>query len=390
MQLQQIRRLIIKLCAPGFVMLLMTALSQPSWAELQPEPIPNVEVLKTPYPPTYAMVHDFAFGSLIDSSFGLVNTATGRFKGMLSAGQFATINHSVARQKFYVGETLHSRGSRGQRQDVVAIYDFANLGLVNEVDLPPKRMNVVINLSASVITSDDKYLLVFNMNPATSVSVIDLDIETLVGEIALPGCSLLYPDLDGNFFTLCGNGGLVHVTLNDQGQEAARVASDVFNDIDNDPLSEKAALVGGTWYFVTYAGHVQPVDVSGAQPKIGTRWWLTSEKERAANWRPAGWHGKAGSAGSRLWVAMTPDGYNGSHKDPAPQVWLVDVARKSVIKRMPLKVPALSIATSAGDRPQLLVVNIEGSLDVYDGLSGKYQRSIHSLGETPYMVHAID
>ena len=55
-----------------------------------------------------------------------------------------------------------------------------------------------------------------------------------------------------------------------------------------------------------------------------------------------------------------------------------------------LKVPALSIGASAGDDPKLLVVNIEGSLDVYDGLSGKYVHSINALGDTPYFVHAID
>ena len=73
------------------------------FAELPAEPIPNVLKLETPYPPTYAMVHDFAFGGLIDSKFGLVDTNTRRFKGMISAGQFATLDYSVARQKFYVG-----------------------------------------------------------------------------------------------------------------------------------------------------------------------------------------------------------------------------------------------------------------------------------------------
>ena len=85
--------------------------------------------LSTPYPTTYAMVHDMAFGSLIDSSFSLVDTETRRFKGMLSAGQFATLNHSLGRGEFYVGETIHSRGTRGKRQDLVAIYDFAHLAV---------------------------------------------------------------------------------------------------------------------------------------------------------------------------------------------------------------------------------------------------------------------
>ncbi len=359
-------------------------------AELQPEPIPNIEKLAVPYPPTYAIVHDFAFGSLIDSSFGLVDTSTRRFKGMFSAGQFATIDHSIARREFYIGETLHSHGSRGKRQDLITVYDFENLDVVKEIKLPPKRMNAVINESVTGITSNDKFLLVLNMNPATSVTVIDLNKHEIVAEIQIPGCSLLYPDMQGGFFTLCGNGGLVAIALDDAGQEAGRWSSDHFNDIDNDPISEKAARVKGVWQFVTYAGEVQPIDANGDKPALGERWWLATESERGDNWRPAGWHGRAGHDDGWLWVGMTPDGYNGSHKDPAPEVWLYDVAERKRVNRIALETPALSITVSKEAKPKLLVVNIAGSLDVYDAMSGDYIHSIHALGETPYMVHAVD
>ncbi len=362
----------------------------PAIAELKPEPIPNVEKLKVPYPASYAVVHDFAFGGLIDSKFGLVDTATRRFKGMMSAGQFATIDWSMPRQKFYVGETVHTRGSRGIRQDLVTVYDFENLSVLKEIELPPKRMNVVVNKSATAVTPDDQFMLVYNMNPATSVTVIDLDSEEVVSEIQTPGCMLLYPQSRGGFFTLCGNGGLVSIGMDDTGNETSRWASEPFNDIDNDPLSEKAALINDVWYFITYKGEVQPIDVSGVQPQILPRWWLASAAERANNWRPAGWHGKAPHDSGLLWVAMTPDGYNGSHKDPASHVWLYDVGSRERKTEIELKVPALSITASDGEQPKLLVVNIEGSLDVYDGLSGDYIHSINALGDTPYIVHAID
>ena len=45
---------------------LLLALPGAAGAELQSEPIPNIVTLSVPYPQTYAMVHDFAFGSLID------------------------------------------------------------------------------------------------------------------------------------------------------------------------------------------------------------------------------------------------------------------------------------------------------------------------------------
>ena len=367
--------------------LILTASVQ---AELPAEPIPNVETLQVPYPSSYAVVHDFAFGSLTDSSFALVDTKTRRFKGMLSAGQFATFDYSLARQEFYVGETVYSRGTRGTRQDVIAIYDFANMALVGEVNLPPKRMNVVVNHAATGLTADGRFFLVMYMSPATSVAVIDLERRTLVSEIPLPGCSFVYPDLQRGFISLCGNGTMLSVKLDEAGKELTRESSAPFNDIDADPLSEKAALINGVWYFVTYGGAVQPIDVNGAKPVVGERWWLTTPDERAANWRPAGWHGRAGHDSGRLWVGMTPDGYTGSHKDPAPEVWLFSVENRNNLQRFPLRVPALSIAVSKGADPELLVVNVNGQLDVYDALTGVYRHSINALGETPYMVHTID
>ncbi len=365
------------------------AAAPPAGAELAPEPIPNVVSIATPYPDTYAVVQDFAFGSLIDSSFSLVDTESRRFLGMMSAGQFATLSIAPGRQEFYVGETVHSRGVRGRRQDLVAIYDFANLSLQAEVDLPPKRANTVVNLANSAVTGDEKFLLIWNQNPATSVAVIDLDKRAIVNEIATPGCALVYPDARRGFIMLCGDGGLLSVRLNDAGAAETRESSAPFNNIDEDPLSEKASRVAGVWHFVTYQGEVQPVDVSGDAPVVGTRWWLTGKAQRAEGWRPAGWHGTAGHDAGLLWVGMTPDGYNGSHKDPAPEVWLFDAKAKQRLGRFTLRVPALSIAASRHADARLLVVNIQGQLDVYDGRTGDHLRTINALGETPYMVQVV-
>ena len=72
--------------------------------------------------------------------------------------------------------------------------------------------------------------------------------------------------------------------------------------------------------------------------------WLASDAERAANWRPAGWHGTAGHNSGLLWVGMTPDGYDGSHKDPAPEVWLFDAKKRKRLGQFELKSAAISIS----------------------------------------------
>ena len=370
-------------------------LPQAALAELPAEPVSAdmVEKLAVPYPPTYVMVHDFSFGALIDSSYSLVDIETGVFKGMLSAGQFTTLTLSPARQRFYVGETVHSRGNRGTREDLIAVYDFANLKLQKDIVLPTKRANSVSLKNSTAITSDDRFLVVYNMNPAASVTVVDLDAESVVADFDTPGCSLVYPDLKGGFFMLCGNGTLLDVDLGEAegkpGQPVARTMSAAFNEIDKDPLSEKASLIGDTWYFITYAGHVQPLRVSGDQPEIMARWWLASESERTTNWRPAGWHGTAGHSEGLLWVAMTPNGYVGSHKDPAPEVWVFDVKKQSRIARIALKTAGISIAVTDTANPRLVVANVESSVDVYDARSGAHLNTIHELGESPLQVYSV-
>lgn len=353
---------------------------------LKPEPIPSVQTLTTPYPTSYALVHDFAFGSLIDSAFNLVDTSNGRFMGMISAGNFATASLSRVREEIYIGETYYSRGTRGQRVDLVTVYDMTHLDRIAEIEIPHKRAAIVVNKAASAITESGKFLLIFNLTPATSVSIIDLDRHEFVTEVSTPGCSLVYPTIAHDFFMLCGDGAPLFVSLNDAGELQSQTKGDVFIDIDNDPLSEKASKIADTWYFVSFKGDVQPVTGKG---KVGEKWSLTSKQERAENWRPAGWHWTAGHPDGRLWIGMTPKGYDGSHKDPSEEVWLFDVSTHKRLKRIPLETTGLSIDVTLDNEPQLLVLNTAGTLDVYDAQSGKYQRSIIQLGASPFQVHRL-
>ena len=365
-----------------------TALSQEFAMPLPAESTNSVATLKTPYPKSYALVQDFGFGSLIDSAYAVVDTKDRTFKGMLSGGNFATAGWSVKRGEIYIGETYYSRGTRGTRSDLLSIYDMENLSLVKEVELPNKRAAIVSHKNAMTVTASGRFMLIFNLNPGTSVSVVDLNSREFVGEISTPGCSLMYPTRKHNFFMLCGDGSLLNINLNKRGQETSRKRSEPFIDIDNDPLSEKASQVDGDWHFISFKGDVQPVATkrSGATPK--PMWSLATEAERNANWRPAGWHW-TGTHGKHLWVGMTPDGEEGSHKNPNTEVWLFDTKTQKRLKRIELQTMGLSIDVSLEKEPRLLVINALGSLDIYDAMSGDYLRSIHDLGASPYQVHRL-
>jgi methylamine dehydrogenase heavy chain len=335
-------------------------------------------------------VHDFAFSNLIDARFALVDADTRAFIGMLSTGQFATLNVSAARSEIYVSETYYSRGNRGERTDLVTIYDMATLAVEAEIVVPSKRAASVVIKANTTLTGDGRFLLVFNMNPATSVTVVDLDRRAVAAEIETPGCSLVYATAARSFFMICGDGSLLSITLDERGAESDRKRSEPFIDIDADPLSEKSSRIGSTWYFVSYAGRIQTIAADAPVPRVGDTWWLASDEERKAGWRPAGWHWTAGHPDGRLYVGMMPKGYQGSHKDPATEVWVFDTKKRARVARIALATPAIAIEVTSDPSPRLLVANAEGAVDVYDAGSGAQLHTIYDVGETPYMIHRID
>ncbi len=359
-------------------------------ADLPAESVLGVAKVATPYGPHLALVHDFAFSNLIDSKFSLVDADSQAFLGMLSAGQFATLDMSAARNELYVGETYYSHGSRGTRADLVTVYDMATLGVVAEIEIPTKRANSVVNKASASLTADGRFLVVFNMNPAMSVSVVDLDKRQFVGEIPTPGCALVYATVERGFFMLCGDGSLLAITLDEHGAQKSSSHSKPFIDIDKDPLTEKSSRIGSNWYFPSYLGRVQVIAADKEVARVADTWWLTTEQERKDGWRPAGWHWSAGHPDGRLFVGMIPNGYTGSHKDPATEVWVFDVARKARVAKIALKTAAIAIEVTADASPRMLVANVEGTVDVYDANAGTYMHTIYGVGETPYMIHRIE
>lgn len=96
---------------------------------------------------------------------------------MISDGNFATANWSVERGEIYIGETFYSRGTRGESSDLLSVYDMENPRLIKEVELPKKRAAIVVHINAVANTKSGRFMLVFNLNPGTSVSEVDLVFE---------------------------------------------------------------------------------------------------------------------------------------------------------------------------------------------------------------------
>jgi len=281
-----------------------------------------------------------------------------------------------------VTETFYSRGNRGSREDVLAIYDGRTLNLLKEIVLPG-RLQVLPKPQIFDLSEDGRLAYVYDMVPASSVHVIDLERGILVTSVDIPGCALAFPYGPRTFGTICGDGTIGTIQVPPAGTAKA-VFSKPFFDVNADPLFESGVIdkSSGNAWFMTFSGKLFPARL-GETPVVEKAWALsvaaglppvgTGVQELA--WRPGG----AGQvmalhrASKRLYVLMHAGNY-WTHKKAGTEVWVMDGAHQTLIRRISLEAPARSIAVSQDDHPLLYIMEEEGDFAVIDALTGEKLR----------------
>jgi methylamine dehydrogenase heavy chain len=312
---------------------------------LASDPTLKVETLPAKYPSGWAFLN-YA-GDRIE--LRNVGSDSREVKGQLQARDSSTLLIADKRPEIYVADTVWSRGVRGTRTDFITIYDSQTWNPVGEIVLPGgKRALITAMEGMFAFTDDQRMALVFDFTPASSVTVVDLVKRKPLGDIEIPGCSLVYPSGSRGFSTLCSSGTLLTVRLDANGAVAGRSESKVFNPLDTDPLFTASATVGGVRYFPSLHGRVQPIDMRNDDVQVLPDWPLVTAAERAADWRPSGWQVVTGDGQKLLYVVMQPGAHEGTHKDPGTEVWVYNVAAKARVKRLRLVRPGSSIALTHG------------------------------------------
>jgi len=321
--------------------------------------------------------------------------------------------HSRTRGEFYSVEIDYDRGKRGVRTDFVTIYDTTTLEVKGDVVFPTRAGESAASLAYAALLDDDRFLAVFNHFPVTSVSIIDVETRSFVGEIPTVGCAGIYPTGPRAFAMLCGNG-TVHVfRLDDAGRLAASDASPVFFDPIEDPAMLAAGRIGDRWFFPTFAGTIHVVDfsasASGALPTVDS-WSLVDDGDRAAGWRPGGRQLMATNAATGRLYVLFHQGGPGTHKDPGPELWIFDVKERARVARVELPnltaafltdmmqlgsegfVPWLldalipnegadTVTVSQDASPLVFVRHSErGSVAILDGVTGEHLRNLSEVG----------
>jgi methylamine dehydrogenase heavy chain len=382
-------------------------------AEVQPEVIGQVERLPQPFHPHWVWVSD-----LVLERAALLDLDSGRFLGIINGG-YGTIMplFPARRAEIYVPATYYARRTRGERSDVLEIYDAPTLSFLAEVGLPPKRATNAVAIGQAALSDDDRFAAIFNWTTGQSLSIVDVEQRRFTAEIATPGCSLVYAAGPRRFFSLCGDGTALSVTLDDHGNEAGRARSEPFFDAQTDPVTEKAVRFDQQWLFVSFEGKVHPVDVSGPEIRFAEVWSLLADAEPGDTWRIGGLQHSAVHQRSGRFYALMHRGGRDTHKDPGEEVWTYDLASHRRLQRVKLVNPGLTIygfpiefgrtwfwpfnhlcdwlldtfapaAVSAiqvtqDEAPLLFTASqFSGALGVYDAMSGRFMRRVQPTGWT--------
>ena len=359
---------------------------------LPEEPVPTVTELPERYPASWIFVHDLHFNSLPDGRAALVDVGAenSHLRGQIPVAQFGNIVPATTRGEIYVGETFYSRLTRGERTDVITIWDTKTLAPKGEIVLPGGKRGLFVTLRNSLqLTNDEKWALVFNFTPGSSVTVVDLAARKILSDIDLPGCSLVYPTGPRGFTSFCADGTMTSMTLDAAGKAGPAVTSDAFNNIDDDPLFMTPAMVGRTGWFVSFKGNLRAIDFAGAAAKDLGSFAIPTQAGGDPEWRPGGWQVISADHAGLLYVLMNPKGGEGSHKDGGTEAWVIDPTAKTLVRRIALKNHSVSIEATQQEKPLLVASRPDGSLDVYDAASGAFVRTVASVAHDPMTMTAV-
>ncbi|MEE8664313.1 MAG: amine dehydrogenase large subunit [Acetobacter sp.] len=363
------------------------------------EPVLQTEQSDTltlpPAGPHRVLVQDAVYEHAKDGRIYVVDADNARLMGMVQAAYNANMAGNPAAKAFYVAETAWSHGNRGTKADILATYDSRSLAIVNDEELPGRAL-VTPKAHNLQISADGKKIFVYDMTPGNAVHIIDANTHKVETSVDIAGCSLIYPWKDANgqsgFSSICGNGGLVNVTLKANAVPTLTHTAPFFSP-DIDPVFEnspEAAADGQAW-FISYSGLVWPVAL-GPDSTVGTPFSLQklagqkpgsdAKNPFDVAWRPGGWqlaafHRKTG----HLFVLMHR-GTFWTHKAHGQEIWEVDVRKPALIRRIPVPAPTSLVGITQDAEPLIFTSDDQGDFFILDAKTGHLRHKMPHLGSS--------
>jgi methylamine dehydrogenase heavy chain len=316
-------------------------------------------------------------------------------KGLISHSGFSPAIVSLpSRKEAYVVESYYSRGVTGTRSDVLTVVDLTDLSTKTEIEIPAKTAALSFRHHIGLL-GDERHVVVFNMTPAQSVSIVDVVDRRFVGEIAIPGCAIIMPTGERGFLTLCGDGTLQLIRLDERGAEAARERTKPFFVVEEDPVFDRVAQTANGWLLISHEGLVREVKVDGDRITVGEAWSMLGDEAPSGadrkpvgsgsgdadeTWRPGGAQPFTMHRGSSLLYSLMHKGKVDTQDKNGTEIWVFDTERRRRAGRLELPVEASNILSSQEAPPRLYVYDKDGKLHIYDGHRLRLVRTIEKPG----------
>lgn len=312
----------------------------------------------------------------------LVDGDAGEVRGTLTLSMFSpALEPHLSVGKIYSYGSYYTRTYYGDRSDYVLTYDLKTATPIQEIEIPPKSAG--IGHSGMIGLIDEQYVGVWNITPATSVSIVDPEQGAFVGEISTPGCAGVYP-VGRGFLMACGDGALQYVALNADGREASRHRSEPFFGIDEDPVFDYAVPTAEGWMFLSFDGLVFEATWDGDDFQISEPWSIIDETEADGDdtgWRISGGQPFAYNPATGILVTlMHQGGGQETFEDPGTEVWAFSVPNRRRGYRLELDQPARGVQLTADAQPLLIVSPDEADvLPIHDGTTGRLLRVMKDM-----------
>ena len=321
------------------------------------------------------------FVSKSGSGARVFDAESGEMQGQLSLSDWTpAVTMWNPRKEFYAAESYFARGAHGERTDMVTVYDYANLAPIAEIIIPNHMARIAIRAHLALL-NNGRHLVVHNINPGHSVSIVDVQDRVFVYEISTPGCAVNLAVAQNDFLQICGDGTLQLIQLELSGFEENRVRSPVFFDVQADAIFDRAARTASGWLLVTHSGVLFEVSTDDTEINISEGWNIPEAAEEGEGWRPGGRSEflSVHQASGLAYIAMHEGGID-THHDRGTEIWVIDLATKRLLHRLEMEKPVSTLMVTQETNPKLIVGVFEGNTDVYDAFTFKLERSIEAPG----------
>ena len=329
----------------------------------------------------------------------LIDGDTGTVGGTLELSNFSpAIRPHMDRDRIFAYGSFYTRNTYGDRTDVVIAFDGNTTLPVSEVEIPAKAAG--IGHPGMIGLINDKFIGVWNITPAISVSIVDIDSNEFIGEISTPNCAGIYP-VDTGFLSACSDGTVQLVELAINGEEIGRSRSEVFFDLMEDPVLDYAVASEDGWIFMTMDGMVFEVMVEAGEVMVSDGWSINPPDTGATDrnnmpldgdddWRMGGRQPFAYSPGDGvLATVMHQGGGQETFEDPGTEIWgfSMETQRRGYRLEMEEGRMIRSVQMTMDDDP-LMLLSVDGDIEVRDPYSGALHRVIDDIsGSTIQSLH---